>query len=129
MYQLCYSRHVCRLADQRMIRLDVDSEELDEYRLWLNQGNTPLPPDPGPVAVPRSVTRFQARAALYQAGLLEAVERKLAEPATAKLAQLAYEDAEQFHRDSPTVLGMALSLGLDDAALDALFIAAAKIIP
>ena len=127
MYQLTHSRHVARLEDQKMIQLDAPSAELDEYLAWVASGNTPLQPVPNAPVVPKSVTRFQARAALYQAGLLTAVEGKMGEPATAKIAQIAWEDADIFLRDSPTVAGMAAALGLDEATVDGLFIAAAKI--
>jgi hypothetical protein len=83
--------------------------------------------DPEPFAVPAQVSRFQARAAIYQAGLFDAVEALMANPATPMLTRLAWADAQVFQRDSDTVLAMAAALGLDDAALDALFISAATI--
>lgn len=73
------------------------------------------------------VSRFQARAALYQAGLLAQVEALMAHPDTPELTRLAWTDAQEFKRLSPTVLAMSMALGLDDAALDALFASAALI--
>ncbi len=86
--------------------------------------------DPAKVAappVPQSVTRFQARAALLQAGLLDAVETLMADPATPALARLAWTDAQEFRRTSPTVQAMAGALGLSDAQIDALFTSAVGI--
>ncbi|GIK83069.1 MAG: hypothetical protein BroJett024_41740 [Alphaproteobacteria bacterium] len=82
------------------------------------------PPPPGP---PQVVSRFQARAALHLAGLLPQVEALMADPATDPLARLAWTDAQEFRRTSPTLLAMAAALELDDAALDQLFVTAGGI--
>ncbi|MCO5213685.1 MAG: hypothetical protein M9936_28635 [Caldilinea sp.] len=82
-----------------------------------------LPP-PGP---PQVVSRFQARAALHLAGLLTAVEALMADPATDTLARLAWTDAQEFRRTSPTMLAMASALSLTDEQLDQLFVTAAGI--
>lgn len=86
-----------------------------------------LPPTPQPVQIPQSVSRFQARAALHLAGLLETVEAMMAAPETPALAKLAWADAQEFKRNSPTVLSLSASLGLTEAQLDALFTTAAGI--
>ena len=78
-------------------------------------------------AVPQVVTRFQARAALHLAGLLTTVESLMTDPQTDMLARLAWQDAQEFRRQSPTMLSMAATLGLTDAQLDALFTTAAGI--
>ena len=82
------------------------------------------PPPPGP---PQVVSRFQARAALHLAGLLDQVEALMADPATDTLARLAWTDATEFRRTSPTLLAMASALSLTDAQIDQLFITAAGI--
>jgi hypothetical protein len=74
-----------------------------------------------------SVSRFQARAALHLSGLLETVEAMMAAPETPALAKLAWADAQEFKRNSPTVLSLSASLGLTEAQLDALFTTAAGI--
>lgn len=71
------------------------------------------------------VSRFQARAALFAAGKLAAVEAVVA--ATGGLAAIAWADASEFRRNSPTIAALAAGAGLTDADLDALFIAAAQI--
>lgn len=73
------------------------------------------------------VSRFQARAALHLAGLLEAVETLMQSPDTPALARLAWQDAQEFRRTSPTVQTLASALGLTDAQLDELFAVAAGI--
>ena len=78
-----------------------------------------------PIAVPASVTAFQARAALLAAGLLDEVEAAVA--AADRLTQTAWEYALRFERVSPTIAALAAALGLGDAELDDLFRAAAKI--
>lgn len=82
------------------------------------------PPPPGP---PTVVSRFQARAALHLAGLLAQVEALMAAPETDPLARLAWTDAQEFRRTSPTLLAMASALSLTDEQLDQLFITAAGI--
>lgn len=73
------------------------------------------------------VSRFQARAALHGAGLLDAVEAMMADPSTDMIARLAWQDAQEFRRLSNTVIEMGLVLGITDAQLDDLFEAAATI--
>lgn len=74
--------------------------------------------------VPQSVTRFQARAALHLAGHLQQIEALMSAPEMDMLARLAWQDAQEFRRTSPTVAAMAQALGLTDAQVDQLFITA-----
>lgn len=71
------------------------------------------------------VSRFQARAALHGAGLLASAESAIA--GADELAQMAWQDAQEFRRNSPTVAAIAGSLGLTEAQLDDLFRQAATI--
>ncbi len=87
----------------------------------------PIAVDPPPPGPPQVVSRFQARAALHLAGLLDQVEALMADPQTDPLARLAWTDAQEFRRTSPTLLAMASALSLTDAQLDALFVTAAGI--
>lgn len=80
-----------------------------------------------PPQVPPSVSRFQARAALHNAGLLEAVQAVIDDPETDPITKLAWEDAQTFERASPTIAALAIILSLNDADLDNLFFAAAEI--
>lgn len=85
----------------------------------------PPEPEPQPDLVPQVVSRFQARAALHQAGLLQQAQDAIA--AADPIAQLAWEDATTFKRSSPTVAAIAGALSLSDTAVDDLFRAAAQI--
>lgn len=78
-----------------------------------------------PAAVPASVTAFQAKAALLAVGLLDDVEAAVA--AADRLVQIAWASAATFERTSPTIAALAGAIGLDEAALDDLFRAAARI--
>lgn len=77
--------------------------------------------------IPQVVSRFQARAALHLAGLLDQVEQIMADPQTPVLSRLAWQDAQEFRRSSPTLLALADQLGLSAEALDQLFITASEI--
>lgn len=74
------------------------------------------------------VSRFQAKAALLQVGLLSQVEMLLAGGAD-PLAQLAWNEAQEFQRNSPTITYLAShpSIGLSATDLDNLFRLAATI--
>ena len=83
---------------------------------------------PDPIIAERAamtVSRFQALAALLNAGLLSQVNAALAD--AGPLAQLAWAEATEFRRNSPTIAGLSAGLGLTDAQVDALFRAAALI--
>lgn len=81
-------------------------------------------------AVPASVSMFQARAALLDAELLDAVQSALdgmPEGTPKRRAMLAWDYAQTVDRDSQFTAMLAAALDLDDAALDRLFVAAAAI--
>lgn len=77
--------------------------------------------------VPQAVSRFQARAALHNAGLFSQVEAVMTEPDVDPLARFAWTDAQEFRRESPNVIAIAARLGLTGEQLDDLFVAAAQI--
>ena len=83
---------------------------------------------PDPIIAERAsmtVSRFQAIAVLLDAGLLSQVNAALA--GAGQLAQLAWAEATEFRRNSPTITGLAAGLGLTDTQVDDLFRAAALI--
>jgi len=73
------------------------------------------------------VSRFQAKAALSNAGLLATVQALMDDPSTPEVYRLAWQDALEFRRLSPTLTAMNAALGLTDEQLDDLFVAAANI--
>ena len=81
------------------------------------------------VPVPTEVTMRQARLALHAAGKLAAVNAAIAAlpdpPKTAALIEWEYSSTVR--RDSRFVALLGPTLGLDAAALDALFVAASKL--
>ena len=98
----------------------------------------PDPPGPGaqwngsewvlpPLYVPQVVSRFQAKAALLQAGLLSQVEALIAGPNTDAVTKLAWAEAIEFYRNSPTILTLSTALGLTSQQVDDLFTTAANI--
>lgn len=102
--------------------LEVESAPDDARQLWLFPGWSPVP-----ITVPQEVTRFQARAALYQAGLLDGVESLIAAPEADRMLVLAWQDALTFKRHSSFVQAMAQQLSLGESQLDELFISASNI--
>ena len=80
--------------------------------------------------VPQVVTMRQARLALLVAGLLGRVNDALAAmpDVEGEAARIEWEYATTVERDSPLIAGLAGALGLDDGAIDALFISAGKMV-
>lgn len=87
------------------------------------------PPPAAPAAVPTQVTMRQARLALLAAGKLGDVNTAIAAlPSPQKeAAQIEWDFAAVVERQSQIVQLLGLALGLDDAALDALFVQAAAL--
>lgn len=77
----------------------------------------------------KSVTMRQARLALLQAGLLTTVNNAVASMtgAQGEAARIEWEYSGEVQRDKALVQALAPVLGLTDAQLDALFVAAAAL--
>lgn len=67
------------------------------------------------------LSRFQARAILRRKGYREQIEAIMADPETDPLTVDAWNDASEFRRLSPTILGMMQLLEIPDADADAMF--------
>ena len=107
----------------------IEAPEQVTHGWKLSGGTWTPPPAPSPPGPPTVVTMRQARQALLLAGKLEAVQQAIAalpEPAR-KAAQIDWEFAAEVQRDWPLVQALAPALGLTEADLDALFIAAAAL--
>lgn len=96
---------------------------------WLFDGHTFSPPPLPPPVVPSSVAMRQARLSLLEAGHLANVDAALAAlPSPQRdAAQIEWEYATEVRRTSDLVASIGSAIGLDDAALDALFIRAATL--
>jgi len=122
--------------------IDIDIELHTELMAAQEMGATIVPDEDGtPIAVYPAVptpeetlqiwrskikvSRFQALAALHGSGLLDEAVEVVTE--AGGLIKLAWDNATEFRRNSPTILDLASALGLDEEALDALFIVAAQI--
>jgi len=90
----------------------------------------PVPPTPAEALADERagmiVSRFQAKAALMQAGLLPSVDVAIA--AADGLTQLAWAEVTELRRNSPMIAALATALGLTDTAVDDLFRAAKQIV-
>lgn len=93
---------------------------------WLWDGDAFSPPAVS-VPVPEAVTMRQARRALHAAGLLAGVEAAidaLTEP-DKTAARIEWEYSSEVQRHNGFVAQLAPALSLNEAQLDALFVAAA----
>lgn len=89
----------------------------------------PKPPSSSPPPKPpKVVTMRQARLALFDIGLLDAVSQMIAaipEEDHRLRAQIEWDSANEVERDNQFTAFLAAALGLDDAELDQLFLTAA----
>ena len=90
---------------------------------------SPEMPTPTVAGVPTRVTMRQARLALLGAGKLANVDAAIdAMPEPQKsAARIEWEYAAEVRRDNAFVAGLAPALGMTDAQVDALFVAAAAL--
>jgi hypothetical protein len=86
---------------------------------------------PAPVVVvPQEVTRRQALQALLLAGKLHLVQPAIdaIQDATQRgMMQIEWDDSQAFQRTRPSLIAIGTAIGLDSAAIDALFVTAATL--
>ena len=126
MYKLTNNENIIRLSDKATIPMSEENGDYKNYLKWVEEGNTPEPADIIPVPVPQIISRFQAKAVLLQMELLDDVETLMT--SASPIVKLAWENAIEFNRQSPSLLVMASALGLSSEQLDALFIEASKVV-
>jgi hypothetical protein len=96
--------------------------------VWTQQWSAPLALSAEQLAalIPQSVTAAQAKEALLAAGLYSSIVTYLSTAPQSQ--QIAWDSTTSFDRNSPTLAAMASALGITGAQLDALFVAAAKVV-
>lgn len=117
---------VRRLTDGALIPCSHDNKDYMQYLDWVSLGNSAVEA-PVEQTIPPLVTRFQAKAALTNAGLIGQVESLMTDPATPEIYVLAWSETLHFERNSPSVLAIAGAIGLTDSQIDDLFLSAASI--
>jgi hypothetical protein len=127
MYKLTDSTNIVRVADATYIPADFANTDYQQYLQWLAEGNTPDPYVAPPPPIPSTVTRFQALATLAAGGYLDTVHAYIDTLPRSNITRLAFENASDWERTSPTVNALATMLGLTDAQVDELFIAADQV--
>jgi hypothetical protein len=113
--------------DQRTHTLALDGVELVDGIYHARYTLVALTPDQLRALVPAKVTRRQARQALLLAGLLDQVQpaiNAIPDPQLRGMAQIEWDDSQEFERNRPLLIQLGAALGLDSAALDQLFIVA-----
>ena len=94
---------------------------------WMYDGTTFFPPLPPPEPpIPTTVSMYQARIALEQAGLLATVEAGVSQ--MSKEAQIKWEFAPTVKRNDALTVALASALNLTEEQLDALFTIASEIV-
>lgn len=96
---------------------------------WQDGAWVHVPPDPAEALVAERAgmvcSRFQAKAALHLAGLLPSVEAAIAQ--ADPVTRIAWAEAVEYRRTSPTILALAAALELSDEQVDDLFRTAMQI--
>lgn len=114
----------------RWIKHDAEGNRLPgDYEMqqegpgeWVDPAEVPVRP------TVTTVSRFQALAALMQAGLLGEVTTWANDPATDPLHKLAFDTATDFSSSSPALLAGASALGWPPERLEDIFEAAKNIV-
>jgi hypothetical protein len=126
MYKLTNNDYILR-DDGWFIPQSLDNTDYQQYLAWLEEGNTPEPYVPPPPPIPTTVTRFQALAVLAQADYLDTIWTYIDALPRSDITRLAFENATEWERTSPTLATLATMLSLTSEQVDDLFIAASNI--
>lgn len=128
MYKLTATPEIIvRIAGDVYIPAHIENADYQRYLEWLSEGNVPDPYVPPPPPIPATVTRFQALAVLAAGGYLDTIRTYIATLDQDNIQRLAWENAVEWERTSPTLNALAVMLGLTDTEVDDLFISASTI--
>lgn len=126
MYKLTNSDSIQRLSDNAFIPQDEGNSDYQAYLAWLAEGNVPEPADPVVEPIPQVVSKAQGLIALEMAGLLTPIETYM--QTASKLELLAWENIQQFERQSPMLNNLLSAFGLSPSDADSLFVQASAVV-
>lgn len=126
MYKLTNSSSIQRLIDNAFIPQDEGNSDYQAYLAWLAKGNEPEPADPVVEPIPQVVSKAQGLIALEMAGLLTPIETYM--QTASKLERLAWENIQQFERQSPLLNNLLSAFGLSPSDADSLFTQASAVV-
>jgi hypothetical protein len=89
------------------------------YRVVVAEGHE-SPGDHVTVVEDVKVTRRQMLTALHRVGMLETIKAAVAGSGDVEL-QIAFDEAQDFERTNPMLIGMTQAIGKTDAEIDAIF--------
>ena len=131
-YRLTTGTSVIRAADQATIPNDPLNRDWQDYQAWLAHGNAPDPAPAIPVVVPDAISRWQAMQVMLAtpsavhpppATLFGDVQAIVT--ATGGPMQLAWANQQMLFRHGPFLTpALMAAVGITDAQIDALFVAA-----
>lgn len=122
-YTLTNTNSVIRDEDGACIPFAPENTDYQTYLAWLAQGNTPNPYVPPPPAVPSQVPMWAVRTILQNDGLFDQAQA-LVEASTDNGLKNVWEYGNFAVRTSPSIVALGSALGLTDAQMDQMFIAA-----
>lgn len=126
MYKLTNHASIQRLTDNAFIPQDEGNSDYQAYLAWLAEGNVPEPADPVIEPIPQSVSKAQGLIALEMAGVLVSIETYM--QTAPRLEQLAWNNIQQFERQSPLLNTLCTSFGLSQEDVDTLFVNASNVV-